>query len=300
MRIFQIILIVFVLMSLYILRSDIVKAYNIISKFVVKEIQVLEKNSTSKVSTDKESSESAIVIGLHKLIETPGALRVADAILGQDGALTKSGVISATNKNRKDVENAKLDASAKVKVDDMFAKQYFEHISPSGVGVSNLADKQDYEYIIIGENLALGNFKNDEAVLTAWMNSPGHRANILNEKYTEIGVAVGKGMFEGKEVWLAVQHFGLPKSACPSINEVLKAKIELSQKKITAMQKDLAVQKSNIDDGGVHDGKTQQEQIEEYNKDVGIYNNLIIQIKASIEQYNAGVRAFNLCVQANT
>jgi uncharacterized protein YkwD len=291
------------------LRSDITKAYGIISKFVIKEAQVLQNGfNKSPVDSTQGGTESPIVIGLHKFIDTPGALRVADVILGQqNGTLTKSGIINATNNNRKEVaglpaltENFKLDASAEVKVKDMFAKQYFEHISPSGVGVSNLADQQGYEYIIIGENLALGNFKNDEAVLIAWMNSPGHRANILNEKYTEIGVAIGKGMFEGKEVWLAVQHFGLPRSACPSINEILRAKIELSQKKITAMQKELADQKRNIDSGGVYGGKTQQEQIEAYNAEVGIYNNLITQIKASIDAYNAGVRAFNSCVQANT
>jgi uncharacterized protein YkwD len=308
MRIFQIILIVFTIMSLYIIRSDIVKAYHIISGFVVNELRIIENKSEGTKNTKSETGPegSSVILGLHKFIDTPGALRVVSSIV-QSGELTKDGVIASTNKNRKEVaglpalvENSKLNKSAEAKVKDMFAKQYFEHVSPSGVGVSDLAEQQGYEFIIIGENLALGNFKNDDAVLTAWMNSPGHRANILNNKYTQIGVAVGKGTFEGKEVWLAVQHFGLPKSACPSINEVLKTKIELSQKRIISMQEDLAIQKKNIDSGGVHDGKTQQEQIEAYNAEVGVYNNLVAQIKASIEQYNAGVRAFNACVEANT
>src|SRR6185369_15716694 len=112
-------------------------------------------------------------------------------------------------------ENALLDKAAKKKLDDMFAQQYFEHINPQGKGPSDLAKSVGYDYIAIGENLALGNFKNDAELVQAWMDSPGHRANILNKQYTEIGVAVGQGTYEGKKTWLAVQEFGRPTSSCP-------------------------------------------------------------------------------------
>jgi uncharacterized protein YkwD len=92
----------------------------------------------------------------------------------------------------------------------MFENQYFAHESPTGEKVSDLAKKFGYDFLLIGENLAMGNFSSDEDLVLAWMESPGHRENILNEKYQEIGVAVKKGIFEGKEVWIAVQHFGLP------------------------------------------------------------------------------------------
>ena len=62
--------------------------------------------------------------------------------------------------------------------------------------------------------------------MTAWMNSPGHRANILNPHFQEIGVAVGKGMYEGHETWIAVQSFGMPLSACPASDANLKIKID--------------------------------------------------------------------------
>lgn len=311
---FQIVLIIFTITSIYIVRSDVVKAYDIVSNFVTNKYnQILEKDLGTTVDshTNQETNEiktdSALNVGIHKLIDTPGALRVANAVLGQNGELTKQQIIIETNKNRKSVanlpelnENERLDRSAEKKVEDMFAKQYFEHVSPSGVGVSDLADEQGYEFIIIGENLALGNFKSDEAVVTAWMNSPGHRANILNAKYTEIGVAVQKGTFEGKEVWLAVQHFGLPKDACPSINQIIKARIQLSQKRISRMHSELTIAKKNIDSGGVFGGKTVQEQIDAYNIQVNIYNSLISQNKIDIEEYNKTVKAFNSCVQSNT
>jgi len=57
---------------------------------------------------------------------------------------------------------------------------YFAYNSPSGVGVDDLAGNFGYKFIAIGENLALGNFENDEVLLQGWMNSPGHRENILN------------------------------------------------------------------------------------------------------------------------
>jgi len=123
-----------------------------------------------------------------------------------------------------------------LQLDDIFEKQYFAHISPEGLGPSDLAEKSGYEYIMIAENLALGNFKDDNTLVNAWMDSPGHRANILNNRYTEIGVAVGKGFFSesnennkeeiATEVWIAVQEFGLPLSSCPKPEESLLNTIE--------------------------------------------------------------------------
>jgi uncharacterized protein YkwD len=50
------------------------------------------------------------------------------------------------------------------------------------VGVGDLSKEVGYGYILIGENLALGNFKDEESWWKAWMDSPGHRANIFNNK----------------------------------------------------------------------------------------------------------------------
>ena len=61
-----------------------------------------------------------------------------------------------------------------------------------------MAKKAGYEYISVGENLAMGNFKNDGDLVEAWMNSPGHRANILSFKYKELGVAVIKANMKEK------------------------------------------------------------------------------------------------------
>jgi len=248
------------------------------------------------------------VVATVRSIVTPGALKVLNKINlnNSNVVLTKEKVIELTNHNRKDngnlaslIENNKLNASAEIKMKDMFSGQYFEHVSPSGINISNLGDRVGYEYIVIGENLAMGNFNDNKDLVDAWMASPGHRANILNKRYAEIGVAVGRGKYEGRDVWMAVQHFGLPKNSCPAIDESLKNTISDKEIEIKTMVTELAIEKANIASGEVRNGKTNAEQVVDYNILVGIYNKLVNDIKDKINTYNIQVRAFNACANAN-
>ncbi len=183
----------------------------------------------------------------------------------------------------------------------MFLNQYFSHYSPKGEGVSDLAKKFNYQFLAIGENLALGNFQNDEDLVLAWMESPGHKENILNSKYQEIGVAVKKGVFEGKTTWLAVQHFGTPLSVCPQPDIVLKEKIEENQEKLEEWEKELLILKSEIDSIkkrilGRIGRKEYLPKIEKYNNLVNQYNNLLEETKYIINKYNSQVILFNQCL----
>ena len=105
--------------------------------------------------------------------------------------------------------NPKLDLAASEKLSDMIAKGYFSHNNPEGVAPWFWIEKNGYNYTHAGENLALGFLRADETV-TAWMNSPSHRANILNTNYNEIGVATGKAAINGVAGVLVVQMFGRP------------------------------------------------------------------------------------------
>jgi vacuolar-type H+-ATPase subunit I/STV1 len=218
------------------------------------------------------------------------------------GALTVSGVINFTNQQREANgllslrENQRLNAAAEAKVQDMFDKQYFEHESPEGRGPSDLANDAGYKYVLVGENLALGNFKDDQALVEAWMNSPGHRANILQKRYQEIGVAVGKGMFEGKEVWLAVQEFGTPLSSCPQPPESMKAQINSHQSQIDQLQRDLELRKAELENND-YDRQTYNKKVDEYNDKVREVNALIAFTKQLVEQYNAAISQFNKCLE---
>ncbi|MCK9229026.1 MAG: CAP domain-containing protein [Syntrophorhabdaceae bacterium] len=105
-------------------------------------------------------------------------------------------------------QNIFLDAIAEERAKDMLEKGYFDHISPTGEGASNIAQKAGYRYSRLGENIARGWYLNDKEIVDGWMQSPGHRKNILSPDYAEIGVAVVKGTFEGSEAMIGVQVFG--------------------------------------------------------------------------------------------
>lgn len=134
-------------------------------------------------------------------------------------AVSIADVIAETNNQRRIngigfvVENSKLNAAADFKMRDMFARQYFDHYGPGQTsGITELLVRFNYQYVAATENLALGDFKNANELVSLWMSSPGHRANILNGVYREIGVATGYDVFQGRRTMIAVQIFGTPRS----------------------------------------------------------------------------------------
>lgn len=97
----------------------------------------------------------------------------------------------------------RLVESARVKSQDMITNNYFSHTSPVYGAFSALIRKYAPDYSYIGENIA-GNRK-VEAAHTAFMNSEGHRKNILNPNYTHIGIGIIEG---GPYGMMFTQHFG--------------------------------------------------------------------------------------------
>jgi hypothetical protein len=100
-----------------------------------------------------------------------------------------------------------LSFAATLKVKDMFDRQYFSHDTPSGENPWYWVLKAGYDYKYAGENLAI-HFESATSQHRAWMESPLHRKNILNENYRDIGIAIQTGLFQGKEATLVVQLFG--------------------------------------------------------------------------------------------
>ena len=83
--------------------------------------------------------------------------------------------------------NAKLSDVARAKSQDMRDKGYFSHTSPTYGSPFDMMTSFGISYRTAGENIAMG-YSSPQAVVTGWMNSPGHRANILNSSFTQIGV----------------------------------------------------------------------------------------------------------------
>lgn len=106
--------------------------------------------------------------------------------------------------------NPVLVAAAQAKANDMALKSYFSHTSPEGFDSWHWFKEAGYEYRYAGENLAV-DFSDSGDVEKAWMRSPTHRDNIVSPKYTEIGIAVATGTYQGRPTVFAVQMFGMPK-----------------------------------------------------------------------------------------
>lgn len=130
-------------------------------------------------------------------------------------AITPDNIINLTNQSRQEfslaalTENSLLDKAAQAKADDMLAKGYFAHVTPDGRTPWSFIVAAGYNYLMAGENLAV-NFTEAENVETAWMNSPDHRANLLNKDYKEIGIGISQGVYQGHEAIFVVQEFGVP------------------------------------------------------------------------------------------
>jgi len=88
-------------------------------------------------------------------------------------------------------ENVQLSNVARTKSKDMVDKNYFSHTSPTYGSPFDMMKQFGITYTAAGENIAMGQ-QSAASVMSSWMNSPGHRANILSKNFTEIGVGLAK------------------------------------------------------------------------------------------------------------
>lgn len=146
----------------------------------------------------------------------------------QAASVSAAEVVSLTNGEREGLgiarlsRNGLLDAAAQMKAEDMASKGYYAHVSPDGTTPMYFVEKAGYSYLIIGENLVVNRTEASQ-VVSAFMGSPGHRANILRKDFTEIGVGVAKGTYKGKDAVFTVQLFAAPKAVAVAPKPVPKA-----------------------------------------------------------------------------
>jgi hypothetical protein len=181
------------------------------------------------------------IISIIFVIYFPNTIHFAD--------VSENLLVALTNQQRQEEglpvleQNPVLSKAAYQKAQDMIANNYFAHQSPTGLTPWHWFSEVDYDYRAAGENLAIG-FLDSEEVVQAWMDSPTHRANLLNSEFEEIGIAVLKGDFNGKETTIIVQHFGSPLAVkteeIPSLKEETIPVIEEPEKELAEepLQKD--------------------------------------------------------------
>lgn len=143
-------------------------------------------------------------------------------ILGFASQIPPERIISLTNSERASRGlaplklNSQLTQAALTKAGDMFARDYWAHVSPVGAQPWAFITGAGYTYRYAAENLAR-DFSDPGSIITAWIASPSHRENLLSSRYQEIGVAVVDGKLGGQETTLVVQLFATPLTSQPVV-----------------------------------------------------------------------------------
>jgi uncharacterized protein YkwD len=242
-------------------------------------------------------------------------------------SLTKDAIIKLGNDTRAShgftalAESQLLDKIAEERLHDMFQKQYIGHVSPTGEQASDHAQRVGYHYKIIAENIASGNFLNNQKVIDGWMQSPGHRQNILSPDTKEIGVAIERGQYQGANLWIAVQIFGLQspplstKKRCTPPSQDLYTELESGKTEMTNLDNRLARFKQDLDQeisaieadrryvGNNGQGAYNLNvRVNSYNEKVTWYNDSLADLmakrailKSMAEDYNRRVQAYHDC-----
>ena len=146
------------------------------------------------------------------------------AVLGLSANISTQQLLILTNQQRQDnnlgalTDNLELDQAAANKAADMFSKDYWAHNAPDGATPWVFIKGAGYNYVYAGENLVRG-FNSASDVVTAWMNSPEHRQNVLSPNYQNVGFAVATGKLSGEDTVLVVEMLGSTNLGAPVASE---------------------------------------------------------------------------------
>lgn len=100
-------------------------------------------------------------------------------------------------------EDPRLELAARDRMRDMEDLAYWSHESPDGRSPFRWLEPHGYTYRYAGENLAAG-FETTEVLVSSWMESEGHRANILSPEYDDCGIAIIEGSTKGRAIGMSV------------------------------------------------------------------------------------------------
>lgn len=148
----------------------------------------------------------------------------SDAAVGRDSsAKVRARVVELVNAARADarkcgntryaaapplIESNSLEDAAAGHARNMARKKFFDHRAPDGSQPKDRVIRAGYQPRLTGENIALGP-ESAEEVVAGWLDSPGHCANIMDQRFQHIGVGLSVGRGRGKIYW--VQNFGAPR-----------------------------------------------------------------------------------------
>jgi len=150
--------------------------------------------------------------------------RTPQGVLAYATNVSVSDLLASTNQERVSNSvsnlslNSKLNSAAQAKANDMVARNYWSHNGPDGSPWWTFITNAGYDYSSAGENLAYGYLTSSDAV-TGWMNSPGHKANMLNSGFTEVGFGFANSEnFNGSgEETVVVAEYATPLGGTPAV-----------------------------------------------------------------------------------
>lgn len=130
--------------------------------------------------------------------------------------LTSENILAVLNDDRSQnglkplQANLRLEEAARKKAEHILSLGYFAHTSPSGLAPWDFIRATGFDYSFAGENLAM-NYSNVNELEADFLTSPAHRDNLRSGAFTDIGIAIVRGLYQGQEAVITVQMFGTPK-----------------------------------------------------------------------------------------
>lgn len=198
----------------------IISTVLVVSLFIRKEAKEISNSKPQKAQEAKNYFPIEEDVSEVKKESTPSELEKAEKFPSLDCENPQENEIASSmleliNKDRKAAGkeelswNSKLCQSALSKSQDMIENNYFTHVSPDLVTPWFWIEKVGYDFSVSGENLALNYFEGQSAH-EAFMESEGHRENVLNESFTEIGINYAFGQINNQPAFVLVEHFASP------------------------------------------------------------------------------------------
>jgi len=167
----------------------------------------LEKQKTPLFRTLPATILQVVALLVFALPAGTQSALAANPLIGQESA-----VVARTNAIRAEIglpalaTDSRLMRSATAKATDMATNGYFDHANPDGARMGYWINGQGYTFALAGENLAKG-FTSIDRLMNAWVTSPTHYRNLVESTFTDIGIGMAEGMYEGVETLFVVQHF---------------------------------------------------------------------------------------------
>ena len=168
----------------------------------------------------------------------------------------------------------------------------------SGKEAGDLIQEAGYQFLAIGENLALGTYNSEQSIVDSWIDSPPHHQVLISPYFEEIAVGLKQGVFDGQKVWVVVQHFGRSGEVCNAVapEQSVKQRINTQSAQLRAWEQEIQEKQAVLRKYAPSYGVEYNQVARENDALVQQYNALLQETQQEIETYTRQIKAYNDCV----